>query len=179
MKYIFSIIAFTIFSYSELYTLDDIILKVEMKQHQKLITKAKKREKSALFSSDGCSGGLSIGWEYLSNKFDSIEKYHPEFSPLEYCCIQHDRYYHIGGFKAKSPKESFDQRKKADLKLKKCVADIYKKISIQNKYALNSKEIRKFYKITAELMYKSVRLGGIPCSGLSWRWGYGYPHCDK
>jgi hypothetical protein len=34
------------------------------------------------------------------------------------------------------------------------------------------------YQGIADLMYRAVRLGGIPCSGLPWRWGYGWPACD-
>ena len=33
------------------------------------------------------------------------------------------------------------------------------------------------YAAIAELMYRAVRIGGIPCSGLPWRWGYGWPEC--
>ena len=25
--------------------------------------------------------------------------------------------------------------------------------------------------------WESVRLGGIPCTGLEWRWGFGLPNC--
>ena len=34
------------------------------------------------------------------------------------------------------------------------------------------------YEVIGDLMYRAVRIGGIPCSGLPWRWGYGWPECD-
>ena len=36
----------------------------------------------------------------------------------------------------------------------------------------------RHHEAVASLMYRAVRLGGIPCSGLPWRWGYGWPECD-
>jgi len=31
----------------------------------------------------------------------------------------------------------------------------------------------------AEIMYRAVRLGGAPCTTLPWRWGFGWPKCEK
>ena len=33
------------------------------------------------------------------------------------------------------------------------------------------------YETISEAMYQAVRAGGAPCSGLPWRWGYGWPQC--
>jgi hypothetical protein len=33
------------------------------------------------------------------------------------------------------------------------------------------------YAAIADAIFAAVRLGGAPCSGLSWRWGYGFPNC--
>ena len=30
----------------------------------------------------------------------------------------------------------------------------------------------------ADLMYRAVRIGGVPCTGLPWPWDYGWPECD-
>ena len=37
--------------------------------------------------------------------------------------------------------------------------------------------VETLYAANAELMYSAVRIGGIPCSALPWRWGYGWPEC--
>ncbi|MDE1461883.1 hypothetical protein [Spartinivicinus poritis] len=72
-------------------------------------------------------------------------------SPVwEYCCILHDKVYWQGG--------TAQQRLKADNNLQQCV-------------------IQAGYPRLADLMYHAVRAGGGPCTGLPWRWGYGWPHC--
>ena len=44
-------------------------------------------------------------------------------------------------------------------------------------YGLTEDEVRSSYDAVAVAMYLAVRFGGGPCTGLSWRWGYGYPDC--
>lgn len=41
----------------------------------------------------------------------------------------------------------------------------------------HASELDRLYPLAAELMYRVVRVGGMPCSGLPWRWGYGSPPC--
>ena len=87
---------------------DSLERKLELGRHEQLL--AKKRDTASRlseFTSDGCSGGLSVGWNYLSTE-----------------------------------------------------------------------EVARIYKVIGDLMYRAVRIGGVPCSGLPWRWGYGWPECD-
>ena len=44
-------------------------------------------------------------------------------------------------------------------------------------YETDEKAVIETYDAIAAAMFHSVRLGGGPCSGLPWRWGYGYPQC--
>ena len=101
------------------------------------------------FQTDGCSGGMSASWRGLVKRFPSLAK-HGKQPPWEACCIQHDKQYWLGGDAA--------MRKAADLTLKQCVAN-------------------RGYPEVARVMYAAVRVGGKPCSGLPWRWGYGWPAC--
>jgi hypothetical protein len=56
------------------------------------------------FTSDGCSGGLSIAWRIVTGKAP----------PFEHCCVAHDFFYwHCG---------TFAQRMQADAALETCVA---------------------------------------------------------
>ena len=90
------------------------------------------------FTSDGCSGGMSWGWRKLFKKAP----------PWEGCCIKHDIAYWYGG--------TWQDRRKADIKLMRCVLD-------------------NGHPVWAVLMYVSVRIGGSPLWPFSWRWGYGWP----
>lgn len=63
------------------------------------------------------------------------------------CCVAHDHAYWKGG--------TYDQRKEADLELKRCVTKV------------GEEEI-------AFLMLAGVRVGGTPYLPTSFRWGYGW-----
>jgi len=65
------------------------------------------------------------------------------------CCIKHDLLYWIGGTR--------EERKRADLELKKCVLD-------------------KGHPIVARMMYFGVRLGGVWWLPTSFRWGFGWDY---
>ncbi|MPZ36304.1 MAG: hypothetical protein GEV13_36050 [Rhodospirillales bacterium] len=56
------------------------------------------------FTSDGCSGGMSVAWRALTGL--------PP--PWEGCCVEHDRAYWRGG--------TYDERAAADRQLLICVA---------------------------------------------------------
>lgn len=77
--------------------------------------------------------------------------------PFEACCITHDRVYHAGGAET-TARAGYDARLRADIALQACVAETGGQV-------------------IADAMYQAVRLGGQPCSGLSWRWGYGRAGC--
>lgn len=65
------------------------------------------------------------------------------------CCVDHDKTYWCGG--------SAKDRRRADRKLRTCVADTSGSTTI------------------ATLVYWGVRLGGDPWLPGYWRWGYGWP----
>jgi hypothetical protein len=48
------------------------------------------------FTTDGCSGGMSLLWNNLLGKLPFL----PDRLPWEQDCINHDHAYHIGGSKA-------------------------------------------------------------------------------
>ncbi len=68
------------------------------------------------------------------------------------CCIEHDRAYWRGG--------TAGQRKQADEELRRCVA-------------------AKGHPHIAALMYRGVRLGGVPWLPTTWRWAFGWPWPKK
>jgi hypothetical protein len=48
---------------------------------------------------------------------------------------------------------------------------------LQELYGMTETQVRLVYHAIGTAMFQAVRLGGGPCTGLPWRWGYGYPHC--
>ena len=91
------------------------------------------------FSSDGCS--LFPDSSVITNK-DWCD-----------CCFQHDLAYWRGGTE--------QQRKYADLELKRCVFEKTTDIAL------------------ADIMYEGVRLGGNPYFYNWYRWGYGWAYARK
>jgi hypothetical protein len=49
--------------------------------------------------------------------------------------------------------------------------------ALSAEYGIGEDDVRLLYNSLAEGMYGAVRIGGAPCTGLSWRWGYGWPNC--
>lgn len=45
-------------------------------------------------------------------------------------------------------------------------------------YDMTPEQVTSAMSITAEAMFMAVRFGGGPCTGLPWRWGFGYPGCS-
>ncbi len=154
---------------------------LEMGRHEQL-TALKVRAGSVLaeFTTDGCSGGLSIGWEYLAGKIKDFQTTHGKEPPWQSCCISHDREYHTGGPRETIAENSFEARKEADLALKDCVLQIglKRRPELSTEYDILPREAEIIYTGIADLMYRSVRVGGMPCTGLPWRWGYGWPECE-
>jgi hypothetical protein len=50
---------------------------------------------------------------------------------------------------------------------------------VAEEYDVPVSRVRIMYIAVADLMYRAVRVGGIPCTGLPWRWGYGWPECPE
>lgn len=161
-------------------TMDSIERKLEMGRHGQLLSRISEDDATInSFTTDGCSGGLSLAWEQLSDQFPEFAITHENRPPWEKCCVMHDRHYHSGAATALTAVDSFDQRKDADLQLKACVVEVgYERSSeLRKAYGLSDKQIEVLYQTIAELMYRAVRMGGVPCTSQPWRWGYGWPEC--
>jgi hypothetical protein len=158
--------------------IDGLEYRVEIGWHQRLV-EVRRSAGAALspFVSDGCSGGLSSGWVFVSAAFPAIAKYHGNRPPWESCCLAHDRLYHEGG--PLDADASFKARRVADDALRQCVIQVGEERSgqLEAAYGLSRDRIAAIYRSIADVMYRAVRLGGAPCSGLAWRWGFGWPNC--
>jgi len=160
----------------------DTDINLELSLHQKFQDRIAKTDSVlAEFTTDGCSGGLSVGWDYFSRQAGIFRERHGTLPPWESCCIEHDRAYHGGGGVGPIATESYDLRERADNKLRACVVSTVTERSaqLQSDYGLSEKQIMSFYEAIATSMHTAVRLGGMPCTGLAWRWGYGWPSCDQ
>jgi hypothetical protein len=130
------------------------------------------------FTTDGCSGGLSSGWALLSDAFPAFAADFGGHPPWEACCVTHDRAYHDAGG-ARTLADSFAARLTADVALRACVQadgaaradDLAAQFDVSPTFVIQS------YAALSQAMFSAVRLGGAPCSGLPWRWGYGFPTC--
>lgn len=156
----------------------DLLRRAEMPAHRALISQRGDADLTP-FETDGCSGGLSASWRLVADTFPTLGDLYETQPPWEGCCVIHDRAYHNAGG-ALGPEDSFDARLSADETLRDCVrehgethADEY-----AQRYDLAPDQIRSAHSITAEAMFMAVRFGGAPCSGLPWRWGFGYPGCS-
>ncbi len=161
--------------------IDNVEHHMEIERHKLFMAKKHQPDSTlAEFTTDGCSGGLSVGWEYLADVLPHFQTVHGKQPAWESCCITHDRAYHTGGPLEGTAEISYEARKEADLILKNCVLATGTKRwpELMKEYNIPETEVKQIYSVIAELMYISVRLGGIPCTNLSWRWGYGWPECD-
>ncbi len=162
-------------------TIETVERKLELGRHQQLAAKKSiGGTELTTFTTDGCSAGLSVGWTYLADKIERVESALGVHPPWEPCCIEHDKLYHIAGDRATTAIDSFVLRKEADSALKMCVLQVgvERTPELTAKYNLSEQEVEFLYKTISSLMYHAVRVGGVPCSGLPWRWGYGWPECD-
>lgn len=150
---------------------------VELPAHRALMT-ARDGAALAPFESDGCSGGLSAGWTLLADTFPEFATAHQTEPPWEACCVTHDRAYHDAGG-AGTAGESWQARLDADRALEQCVAGTAgaRSSELAALYGMTEAQVRGAYQTVARAMYLAVRFGGGPCTGLPWRWGFGYPGC--
>lgn len=132
----------------------------------------------APFTTDGCSGGLSDTWRVVADRFPAFAEAHRNSPPWESCCVVHDRAYHSGGADPLA-EQSYAARLSADEALQACVAQSAgtRVSDLGDNYGLTEDEVDSAYDAIAVAMYLAVRFGGGPCTGLPWRWGYGYPNC--
>jgi hypothetical protein len=156
-------------------------LTLELARHERLARRKRDPSNSlSAFTTDGCSGGLSAAWDAFASWVGDFRQVHGQLPPWQHCCVEHDRLYHAAGPRDATPRESFDARRSADLALRRCVlaTGTVRAPELSAEYGLSDGQVAGLYSAIADLMYRSVRLGGIPCSGLPWRWGYGWPPCD-
>lgn len=117
------------------------------------------------FVSDGCSGGLSALWP-------------GEGPPWTGCCVAHDGAYHVAGG-ARTAEEGLSARLRADAELRACVVrdGAVRRSALAADWGVAPGLVDAAYAVTAWAMYRAVRLGGLPCTGLPWRWGFGFADC--
>jgi hypothetical protein len=156
----------------------DFMRSLELPAHRALIAQSEGADLT-VFETDGCSGGLSTSWRFVAETFPKFRALYEAHPPWEYCCVAHDRAYHNAGAALRA-EDSYDARLSADDTLRACV----KQHGTENaeeysvRYDMTPDQIRTAHSVTAEAMYAAVRFGGAPCSGLPWRWGFGYPGCS-
>lgn len=150
---------------------------LEMPAHRSLISRME-GETPKPFETDGCSGGLSSSWRVVADLFPDFADVHEDIPPWESCCVIHDRAYHNSGG-ASTAEASFDARLVADDALHACVIaeGQTRREDLAQRYDVAPEMIDRAYVAVADAMFTAVRFGGGPCSGLPWRWGFGYPNC--
>ncbi len=127
------------------------------------------------FASDGCSGGLSAGWSLLAGAIPELAERLGERPPWEACCTVHDRAYWSG-----RGENGYARRREADRALRQCVLDTAarERETWARRLGITPARLDDLMAAVAQSMYLAVRVGGGPCTGLDWRWGYGWPACD-
>jgi hypothetical protein len=147
----------------------------EANQMQQL-EQAKTTHQLAPFASDGCSGNVSKNWRIVVEQMsETSQSFAETFAgaeniPFEYACVEHDKAYHPG-------EGGYIGRLQADLQLRSEIISygIERAATIQTRTGLNTPEEAIFlYELIAEAIYRGVRLGGAPCTGEPYAWGYGY-----
>lgn len=128
------------------------------------------------FESDGCSFNISQGWSTSVKGLSKIspaiaERYaNAENIPFEEACIQHDKIYHKG-------EGGYGRRLQADNALRAEIISygINNTEEIKRRTNLSTNEEAIFlYETIAEAVYYAVRVGGAPCTGMPYAWGFGY-----
>jgi hypothetical protein len=160
----------------------DPLVRAELAAQRALARARGAAEAPAPFESDGCSGGLSAGWSVLARLAPGFAEAFGDLPPWEACCVAHDRLYHVADPDpaAADPAEGgLRARRAADAALRACViaTGAARAEADAARFGVTPAEMRDAYASAAALMHLAVRHGGGPCSGLPWRWGFGWPHC--
>jgi len=151
---------------------------IELPAHVWLAEQRSNSDVPTEFTTDGCSGGMSSLWTFMAERYPAFSEAHGGVPPWEDCCVTHDQAYHIAG-PDPDPDVSYDARLTADQALRQCVketASVRDSVLIEQ-YGMSETQVRAAYEAISKSMFQAVRLGGGPCTGLPWRWGYGYPQC--
>ncbi|MEY8098608.1 hypothetical protein AB9F29_14475 [Falsihalocynthiibacter sp. S25ZX9] len=152
---------------------------IETPHHEKLRRLRRDPATSiAPFTTDGCSGGMSAAWTPVAQIIPGFAENYSESPPWEACCVVHDQAYYNAG-ETQTALESYNARLNADKTLMQCVLQdgVQRRDTLAEEFSIDTSVVDQAYTLIANGMYQAVRLGGGPCSGLSWRWGYGYPSC--
>lgn len=146
-------------------------------RHQmQALAETKMKHDLSIFVSDGCSGNVSQTWSVVTRELSRVfpdfsEKYKDAKSiPFEFACVEHDISYHQGN-------GGYVGRLIADNKLRQDIIDygIDNSDEIKKRTGIGTEEeIIFMYEMVAEAVYRGVRLGGAPCTGMPYAWGYGY-----
>jgi len=155
------------------------IAQLELWRHARLAeTRSADDAALAPFTTDGCSGGMSSVWRGVAQVFPEFRDTQGKTPPWEQCCVIHDQAYHLGG-EDSTPFASFQARLVADEQLRVCVVAVAQDDSaaLQARYDQPQDKIEQAFSFIADRMFDAVRVGGAPCSGLPWRWGYGWAQC--
>jgi hypothetical protein len=149
---------------------------VELPSHRALMTV---RGDTIPFVTDGCSGGLSDTWRVVADTFPGFADSFENKPPWEICCVVHDRAYHNAS-DARTAQDSFDARLTADQKLRSCVVASGRadRDDFAARFDVPPEQIDTAYETIAGAMFYAVRFGGGPCTGLPWRWGFGFDQCS-
>jgi heme exporter protein D len=146
------------------------------RERMERLEQAKQRHTLAPFVSDGCSGMVSEAWTLAVQQIgafskDMNERYADATSiPFQFACEAHDRLYHAG-------EGGYVARFIADNKLRTDIHEyaLTHREEIRTRAGLSSDEAALYlYDIIADLVYHGVRVGGAPCSGKPYAWGFGY-----
>ncbi|MGR3713202.1 MAG: hypothetical protein ACU0A6_08795 [Shimia sp.] len=155
------------------------IAQLELWRHTRL-AEARSNEAASLapFTTDGCSGGMSSAWRAVAQVFPDFRDTQGTEPPWELCCVTHDQAYHNAGGDA-AALASYQARLSSDEALRQCVQDVARSDAraLQIRYGQPQVAIEAAFDFIADRMFDAVRVGGAPCSGLPWRWGYGWPQC--
>lgn len=153
--------------------------KVEIWRHSRLQA-LREDDPAALvpFTTDGCSGGMSAAWGAMARTFPWFARVFEHEAPWHNCCVVHDQAYHLGGETADA-EAGFFARLEADETLRMCVQSVADEHAetLALQYDGTPEDVTAAINFVADRMYEAVRVGGLPCSGLPWRWGYGWPQC--
>lgn len=153
---------------------------LELPAHRALIARRDQPGTSLTpFETDGCSGGMSEVWRLVADQFPGFAKSYESVPPWEFCCVTHDQAYH-NGVNAPEAQASFSARLTADRALQSCVENVAltRRDELAVVYDITPDQVETAYATIAGAMFWSVRFGGGPCTGLPWRWGFGYPGCS-
>lgn len=178
-SFLLFILAFPLAAEEQARGATDIQRALEMPGHRALMTKITEPGTAlSPFETDGCSGGMSWSWQVVADLFPDFEVAQGAEPPWEACCVDHDRLYHAASG-TDTADASFAARLAADEALRQCViAQGEASVSdLAVRYEVTEDQVRLAYRVIGDAMYNAVRFGGGPCSGLPWRWGYGYPGC--